>query len=246
MSTVEFSNVSFFSDGLAIIDELSFILPEHKLTAILGRPGSGKIVVPKLIGGILLPSKGSVVIDGEDSKTTDDGKIKQIRSKISYIFRNGGLISNLGVEENIRLSLDFHCQHLTESEKKARISWFLKYFQLPETILPKRPANLTRSEQKLVGFIRGMIIEPEVVLIDEPLENCEPNSQRLVLNQIMENKSKGLTQTIISQSLEQILPISDFILVLDKGKIIELDTRENILNSKNTITHNIILDYYMV
>ncbi len=246
MAGIEFSQVSFNSDGRAILQDLTFRLPESRLTLILGQAGSGKIVVPKLIGGILEPTNGSVLIDGIDTSTNDQKQAKSIRSKISYIFRNGGLISNLSIEENIRLSLDYHCPQLRENEKKERIERFLSIYQLNTSILAKRPANLTRSEQKLVGFIRGIIIEPEVALIDEPLENCEPQAQRLVLNQIKNNKSDGVTQTIISQSLEQIIPLTDYILVLDNGQIVELDKRDDIINSNNLTTQKIILDYTLV
>lgn len=246
MARVTFSEVGFESEGRAIVRDLSFTLPEGKLTLILGPSGSGKIVVPKLIGGILEPSKGVLSVDGVNVETPDREVQKKIRSKISYIFRNGGLISNLGIEENIRLSLDFHCAFLSETEKRERISRFLEFYKLAENILPKRPANLSRSEQKLVGIIRSMITEPKVVLIDEPLENCEPLAQRLVIKQILQNKSEGMTQTIIAQNLDQIIHLTDFILVLDHGRLVELESREEILNSTNPLTQKVISDYYLV
>ncbi|NTV45286.1 MAG: ATP-binding cassette domain-containing protein [Chlorobiales bacterium] len=243
MSRLEFNNVSFFSNGKKLLDDISFGLPDGSLLLIIGTVGAGKILIPKMIAGILSPDEGDILLDGQNLNEGSDEQLRQLRGRISYVFQNGGLISNLSILENLLLPLDYHYPNMSRADKMKRIGEQLDSFQLKD-VLDARPAALTRSTCKLIGFVRALLIEPEFVLYDEPLSNCDATAQRTILRKMVELKRSGkVSQVAVSQGTEYMLRLADYILVLDHGRVIEIGTQKEIAESKNEIIKAIMLEY---
>lgn len=243
MPRLEFKNVSFIANGTKLLDDVSFSLPEGIVLLVIGMAGAGKILIPKMLGGILTPDEGAILIDGQNLNEGNDHELRQLRGRISYVFQNGGLISNLSILENLLLPLDYHYPDMPRPDKLARINAKLESFQLKD-VLDARPAALSRSTCKLIGFVRALLIEPDIVLYDEPLSNCDATAQRTILRRMVELKRSGkVSQVVVSQGTEHMLRLAEYILVLDHGRLVEIGTQKEIAESKNDITREIMLEY---
>jgi len=232
---IQFSNVSFQQNGEKRISDFSLTFPEGELTLILGPAGSGKSLLLKMIAGIVEPTHGHVFCDGGDVFSGSAEALKHLRSKVSYIFRSGGLISNLTVKENLLLPLNFHFPEVSDEIKHEIVYKQLNEFGIA-SVKEKRPADISRSICKLVGLIRAIIIEPKVMLYDEPFYDCDTKSQLLILHEIERCKKNKLTQIVMSQSAENLVNYADWVMVFEDGKVHEMSRRTAIFNSKNTLT----------
>ncbi|ACF14622.1 ABC transporter-related protein [Chloroherpeton thalassium ATCC 35110] len=235
MAIIRFDNVTFRQNGKPIIEDFSFTFPEGELTLLLGPAGSGKGLILKMIAGIVEPDDGQVLCDGADVFSGSDDEIKRIRAKISYLFRSGGLISNLTIKENLLLPLDFHFPEILKQEKRQMIDNYLNEFGILSS-KEKRPADVSRSICKQVGLIRSLIIQSKIMLFDEPFYDCDIRGKLLIQHQIERNKKNKITQIILTQSTENLIEFADWIMIFENGKVQEMNRRDEILNSDNSIT----------
>ncbi|NTW48579.1 MAG: ATP-binding cassette domain-containing protein [Chlorobiales bacterium] len=242
MPRLEFKNVSFYWDERKLLDDVNFVLPNKGLLLIIGTAGAGKILIPKMVAGILSPDEGVILLNGVSLHEGNDEQLKKLRGRVSYVFQNGGLISNLSVLENLLLPLDFHFPEMSRPDKLEQINALLGHFQL-KGVLEARPAALSKSVCKLIGFIRALLTCPEFVMYDEPLSNCEAPAQRAILRKMVELRREGITQVVVSQGTEYMLRVADHILVLDQGRIVEMGAQKAIIESENPITQAIMQEY---
>ena len=201
---------------------------------IIGRSGCGKSVLLKLIIGLLKPDSGSIRIFGEETSHLSEEKMEGIRKKIGVVFQSSALLNSLNVEENIALPLREHT-HLTQEEIQKRVEEKLSLVGLKgaENLYPD---DLSGGMKKRVGIARALIMEPEIVLYDEPTTGLDPITASAINTLIMELEKKlRTTSIVVTHDMKSAYLVGDRVGLLYQGKIVEIATPQNIQKSKNPV-----------
>jgi ABC-type transporter Mla maintaining outer membrane lipid asymmetry ATPase subunit MlaF len=241
-SIITLKNVGFKYDDNVILNDVNLDIKTDTFTVIIGHSGSGKSILMKIMATLLYPDTGNVRIFGEDVTGYEYMKLVPVKKRIGYAFQDGALLSNLSVEENLLLPLDFHYKEIGRKEKLEKIYDFLKKLMIENT-MHQRPAQLSSGEKKIISIVRAMIVEPEILFLDEPLAFMDATIAKTIIVLINEYAIKENTTVVcVSNSKRIILDNSEEIAILDNGKILIHEKKETIIGMDPEKRHTIIND----
>ncbi|MCK6546075.1 ABC transporter ATP-binding protein [Myxococcota bacterium] len=208
-----------FGDN-AVLKGINLDFPAGTTTVILGGSGSGKSVLMKHLIGLLEPDRGRILVDGEDIAGMQGEKLNTLRSKFGMVFQWAALFDSMTVGDNVAFPLREHKRELGEKEIMRRVAEKLALFGL-EGIEEKYPADLSGGMRKRVGLARAIIMEPKIVLYDEPTTGLDPITTDYVDEMIKRAKEKlGVTSVVISHDIASAFNIADYIAFLYEGEIV--------------------------
>jgi phospholipid/cholesterol/gamma-HCH transport system ATP-binding protein len=203
-----------------------------KINIIIGGSGQGKSVLMKHLMGLLKPDAGKILVDGEDIVPMSDFQLNRVRLKFGMSFQYSALFDSLTVEENVSFPLIEHTRK-SKSEIKQLVKERLESLGL-HNILNKYPSELSGGMRKRVGLARALVLEPKILLYDEPTTGLDPVATKNVDDMIRDiSHQTGVTSIVISHDMASTFRIGNRISMLFEGKIIESGTPEQILRSKN-------------
>jgi phospholipid/cholesterol/gamma-HCH transport system ATP-binding protein len=212
---------------------VSFDLYEGEILGLFGGSGTGKSVILRSIIGLENPDSGAVIFEGKDLTQMKERDLFEVRTHISYVFQNGALFDSLTVEENLAYPLQAHTD-LSDEEIHKRVNAILELVDMKDSnrLLP---AELSGGMQKRAGLARAIILEPKVVLFDEPTAGLDPvNTQRLLHN-ILTFKKQGMTGIFVTHDIPSAFEICDRIAILKDGKIVLTMTTEEMKKSNDPL-----------
>lgn len=223
---IEFRNVTKRFNGRVVLDRVNISIYENQITTIIGKSGSGKSVLLKHCVGLLDPDEGEILMEGmpvNEMKRT--GKWDRYRSNISYMFQGNALFDSMTVFENVALPL-----RQTTSMKSGEIRQKV-LSRIEQTDLGgaagKYPAELSAGMQKRVALARVLVMDPKVVLFDEPTTGQDLIRRNDILSMILHYKKRfGFSAVLISHDIPDVFFISDRILMLWENRIIFQGTYE--------------------
>ncbi|MFW7377642.1 MAG: ABC transporter ATP-binding protein [Oligoflexus sp.] len=220
MTIIEFQNVTKTFGTRHVLDGLELKVPEGKITVILGKSGEGKSVTIKHIMGLLQPTSGKVIVDGEDVAAFDKEGLRHFRQKFGMLFQHAALFDSLSVFENVAFPLREHAQ-LKEAEIKSRVQEVLQQVGLPD-YGRKMPDTLSTGEKKRVGLARALVHNPKIILYDEPTTGMDPLVSEMIdelIVTVSRARNQDLTSIVISHDLKAALDIGEYLVMLYKGKV---------------------------
>ena len=221
-----------------VLRGLSLDFAPSTTTVILGGSGNGKSVFMKHLVGLLRPDEGQVLIEGEDLWQASKSALKHIRQKFGMVFQMAALFDSLTVFDNVVFPLREHRPKLKAKEHEELVMNRLEALGLADS-RDKYPAELSGGMRKRVGLARAVILDPKVVLYDEPTTGLDPLTTKNVDEMIMAAKEKfGVTNIVISHDINSSFRIADQIAFLDQGQIIEHGPVEAFRNTSNTTIQN--------
>lgn len=192
---------------------------EGEILVILGASGSGKSVLLKHIIGLLRPDEGSIFVKGVDITRLNESELNEIRKSFGMVFQNSALFDSMTVFENVAFPLVEHTK-LSEEEIKERVTEKLNILGL-YNVEDKYPAELSGGMKKRVGLARAVILNPEIVLYDEPTTGLDPITTVTVNEMILSAREKfNITSIVISHDIGSAFMIADKIAFLYNGVII--------------------------
>ncbi len=203
-----------------------------EVLTIIGGSGAGKSVMLKHLIGLNQPDEGQIIFDSQDITHLSEKEYIPVRKRIGMLFQGGALFDSLTVFENLAYPLREHTT-FTEEEiiKKIGLELELVGLKGKENIYP---SDLSGGMKKRVGLARATILEPEVILFDEPTTGLDPYNTRKINEVIVDlNKGSNITCIIVTHDMESTFAITDRIAMVYQGKIIVEDTKENIKNTDN-------------
>lgn len=201
---------------------INLTLHRGESLGLLGGSGTGKSVLLRSIIGLERIDAGEMYFNGERYDQLTENQLKSIRIRISYSFQSGALFDSVNVFENIAYPLFEHTR-FSYSQIKDKVAEMLKLIDLPgkEEVMP---SDLSGGMQKRVGMARAMILNPEIILYDEPTAGLDPANTLNVVSLMQKLKDKGLASIFVTHDIPSALALCDRIVVLHEGKIIFDDT----------------------
>lgn len=163
---------------------------------VLGRSGTGKSVLIKIISGMLKPDKGTVNVLGYDVNKLDEKELRDLRLKIGFSFQHSALYDSMTVRENLEFPLVRNSRHLSKKEINAAVETVLDAVGLSQT-MEQMPSELSGGQKKRIGIARTLILQPEIMLYDEPTAGLDPITSIEINNLINEVQERYHTSAII-------------------------------------------------
>lgn len=217
---------------------VSLKLCRGEILGLWGGSGTGKSVILRSIIGLEKPDRGNILFNHRDIVQLTERQMIDVRKKIAYVFQNGALFDSLTVEENLAYPLLEHTKLLPE-EIQDRVNTMLELIDMKGSnrLLP---GELSGGMQKRAGLARAIILNPEIILFDEPTAGLDPlNTQRLLQN-INKLKTRGITGIFVTHDIPSAFEISDRIAILYNGQIYKIDTVENIRKSNDPLVRSFV------
>jgi len=198
---------------------------------VLGRSGTGKSVLIKIISGLLKQDSGSVIVLGEDVSKLDDRELTELRLKIGFSFQNSALYDSMTVRENLEFPLVRNKKHLTHQEVDEAVKKVLKAVGLSQTE-KQMPSELSGGQRKRIGIARTLILNPEIMLYDEPTAGLDPITCIEINNLINSVKeSYKTTSIIITHDLTCAKATGDRVAMLLDGTFAKQGTFEEVFDT---------------
>lgn len=236
---VELLNVSIgFGDDVTL-ESISMRIPRGKLVAITGPSGCGKSTLLKIAAGLLQPDTGSVTIEGVDIFNVSRNTLYELRKDYAFVFQDGALMSNLTLYNNLALPLRYH-YHLKDSEIESKVMAVLEDFGLRNEgrLLP---AQLSIGQRKLASFARGLIMEPNLIFVDEPVSGIDAITLNKMVDKILPLRDDPVVTVImVSHNLDFIKSSADYIALIYQNKLFAYGRRDDILKSDDPILQGIL------
>ncbi|MFI3229055.1 MAG: ABC transporter ATP-binding protein [Bacillota bacterium] len=229
MAIIEVKEVSkSFINNVFILNKVSLDINAGDFVSIVGESGSGKSTLLTIMGGIDRPTSGSVMFDGEELTAMNESQLATLRkTKLGFVFQFFNLAPLLTVYENIMLPIVLGSNKVKDYEEKALE--LMEYLGITEH-KNKLPAKLSGGEQQRVAIARGMICDPEVILLDEPTGNLDSKNSNEIMQLLKKiNKEKGTTIVQVTHSDHNALFGNKIITIVD-GKIESVQSEDAIAN----------------
>jgi phospholipid/cholesterol/gamma-HCH transport system ATP-binding protein len=224
---------------VAVLRGINLTIQRAKINIIIGGSGVGKSVLLRHMIGLLKPDRGKILLDGEDIVSMSEFKLNKIRRKFGMLFQYSALFDSMNVYENVAFPLREHTS-LKEREIQERVFEKLSLLKIADAAW-KMPAEISGGMKKRVGLARAIILNPEIIMYDEPTTGLDPIATRQVDDMIKEMAEKlGVTSVVISHDIASAFRIGDKIAMLHEGKIIFQGDANNILSSSEPVINEFI------
>ncbi len=238
-SLVELQHLTFGYGDRVILDDISLSVPRGKVTALMGASGGGKTTVLRLIGGQYRAQKGALQFDGSDVTAMNQSQLYTARRRMGMLFQFGALFADLSVFENVAFPLREHTD-LPESLIRDIVLMKLNAVGL-RGARDLMPSNLSGGMSRRVALARAIVLDPELIMYDEPFAGLDPISLGTSARLIRElNDAMGLTSILVSHDLEQTFAIADHIIILANGKIATQGTAEEVMKSEDPLVYQFV------
>jgi phospholipid/cholesterol/gamma-HCH transport system ATP-binding protein len=216
---IRLRNVTFQRDDKVILDDVSMDIRQGSIVAIMGPSGVGKTTILRLISGQLIPSAGSIEVNGRQIPTLSRRELYECRKDIGVLLQDGALFTDLTVFENVATPLREHTG-LCETEIHQRVLDKLGSVGLAGTE-DLMPHSLSGGMARRVALARAVIMNPKIVLFDEPLTGLDPIAMSTVGRLIRETNDRlGLTSVIVTHNVEQMKRLVDYCFILAGARLI--------------------------
>ena len=222
-----------------VLNEIDLDIFPGETLAVIGPSGTGKSTVLKVLTGLLAPTSGSVVIEGQETNSFDEAQWDELRKHMGVVFQYSALFDFLTVGENVAFGLRRHFS-LPEEEIQGRVEELLKLVGLPDA-KDMIPAELSGGMKKRVGLARALAMEPQIVYYDEPTAGLDPVMTMTISRLIKKTQQKfNVTSLLVTHDMESVFTCADRVAMLYNGKIVQIGTVDEIKNSTNPVVRAFI------
>ncbi len=203
-----------------VLNGISLTVKRGETLAVLGRSGTGKSVLLRIIIGLEKPDSGLVRIHGQDIAGMGLDQIGEIRKKMGFLFQHAALYDSLTVEQNVAFPLRHHKKDMSRSEQDDRVRALLAEVGM-EGGLGKMPSDISGGMQKRVGLARALALEPDILLLDEPTAGLDPISAAEIDDLVLKLQAEHhMASIVVTHDLHSAKTIADRLALLNEGDVV--------------------------
>jgi phospholipid/cholesterol/gamma-HCH transport system ATP-binding protein len=224
-----------------VLGGINLEVRQGETLSILGRSGTGKSVLLKLIVGLQVPDSGSICIHGKEIAGLPMDQLNEIRKKIGFLFQNSALYDSLTVEENVAFPLRRHIK-MSDRERTKRVQELLSSVGM-EQDSQKMPGQISGGMQKRVGLARALALGPDILLFDEPTAGLDPITAAEIGELILKlQKERNMASIVVTHDIHGAQTVSDRVALLRDGQILIEGTFEDLQKSTDTFVVQFLND----
>ena len=236
---VEIRNLDYAINGRPIFAGLDLDIPRGSITAIMGPSGTGKTTLLRLITGQVIADGGSIVVAEQDMRTVRRKELYVLRRRMGMLFQNGALLTDLSVFENVAFPLREHTD-LPERLIRQLVLTKLQAVGL-RGAADLMAAELSGGMSRRVALARAIVMDPEILIYDEPFVGLDPISLGVILRLIRRlNDALGISSIVVSHDVQEISTVADTVYLLSGGKVAAKGTPQELQNNPSEIVRQFI------
>ncbi|MEK6772255.1 MAG: ATP-binding cassette domain-containing protein [Pseudomonadota bacterium] len=229
---VDIRDVHFSRGDRSILKGINVPIRRGSVTAIMGGSGCGKTTLLNLIGGRIKPNRGQVLVDGQSVPDLDTDALYELRKRMAMLFQSGALFTDLSVFENVAFPIREHTK-LPESILRTVVLMKLETVGL-RGARELMPSELSGGMARRVALARAIVLEPTLIMYDEPFTGLDPISKGVIAKLIRSlNENLGITSIVVSHDVAETCQISDYAYLMGDGRIIGEGTPAEVQQSKS-------------
>ncbi len=224
-----------------VLKEINLEVAQGETLSVLGRSGTGKSVLLKLIIGLHYPDSGSIRVNGQEVTGLPMKQLNEVRKKIGFLFQQAALYDSLTVEENVAFPLRRHSK-MSDDERSERVRELLASVGM-EQDAHKLPAEISAGMQKRVGLARALALEPDILLFDEPTAGLDPITAAEIDDLILRlQRERKMTSVVVTHDIHGAQKVSDRLALMRDGQILIEGTFEDLQKSRDTFVTQFLSD----
>jgi phospholipid/cholesterol/gamma-HCH transport system ATP-binding protein len=238
-SIIEIRNVGYAISGRPVFAGLDMDFPRGRITAVMGPSGTGKTTLLRLITGQVLADSGSIVVAGQELRGVSRADLYTLRRRMGMLFQNGALLTDLSVFENVAFPLREHTD-LPERLIRQLVLTKLQAVGL-RGAAELMPSELSGGMSRRVALARAIVLDPEILIYDEPFVGLDPISLGVILRLIRHlNDALGITSIVVSHDVQEISTVADAVFLLSGGKVAAKGTPQELRSYPSEIVRQFV------
>src|SRR5450631_3495578 len=219
-SIIEVENLHKAFGNQVVLNGMTLRVNRGETLGVLGRSGTGKSVLLRIIIGLETADSGSVRIHGQSIAGLPLDQMSEIRKKMGFLFQHAALYDSLTVAENVAFPIEHHRRDLSKAERDDRVTHLLAEVGM-EDAAAKMPSDISGGMQKRVGLARALALEPDILLLDEPTAGLDPISSGEIDELILKlQREHQMASIVVTHDLHSARTIADRLALLDKGNVV--------------------------
>ena len=240
-AVIEVADIYKTFEEKKVLQGVSLKLYRGETMSILGRSGQGKSVMIKCIVRLITPDEGYIQVLGQEVLNLKADELNQLRSRVGYLFQEGALYDSMTLAENLLFPLERNKPGLSEAEKQELVESTLRSVDLLDDI-DKMPAELSGGMRKRAGLARTLVLQPEIILYDEPTTGLDPYTSRDINELIVRiQEIYNVSSMVVTHDMRCAKRVSDRIVILQNGNFIARGTFEELQNHENETVRNYLV-----
>ncbi|HPY80726.1 MAG TPA: ATP-binding cassette domain-containing protein [Bacteroidales bacterium] len=237
---IEVIGVSKYFGERRVLNQISTAFDDGKVNLVIGRSGSGKTVLMKLLVDLYTPEEGKILYDGRSFHHLKAIEKKNIRSEIGMVFQGGALFDSLTIQENVMFPLNMLKENLSEEEKLERVNFCLKRVDL-ENANFLFPSELSGGMKKRAAIARAIACNPKYLFCDEPNSGLDPKTSLIIDRLIIEITHEfNITTVVNTHDINSVITIGETITFIHEGNLAWYGNKDNVLTSDNELLNDFI------
>jgi phospholipid/cholesterol/gamma-HCH transport system ATP-binding protein len=238
-SLVEIRNLTYAYGRRRVLEHIDMAIPRGKVVAIMGISGSGKTTILRLIGGVLRPQRGEVIVAGQSVPELDRGALYALRRRMGMLFQFGALFTDLSVFDNVAFQIREHTD-LPESMVRDLVMMKLHAVGL-RAVHAAMPGELSGGMARRVALARAIALDPMLMMYDEPFTGLDPIALGVTANLIRDlNSALGATSIVVTHDVAEALKVVDYVYYLSAGRIVAQGTAAELRAHADPLVHQFV------
>lgn len=225
---IKYDKISKVYKNVSVLKEIDLEIEDGELVVLVGPSGSGKTTLLKMLNSLILPTSGNILLDG---KALSKFNLRDLRLEIGYVLQQVALFPNLTVLENMSIIPKMKKWN-KEKIYKIAVKLLDRVGMPAKDYLNRYPSELSGGQQQRVGILRSIMTNPKMLLMDEPFSALDSISRKELQKLMVElHQEFKITSIFVTHDIDEALAIADRIIILNEGKIVQIGTVEDILQS---------------
>lgn len=197
-----------------VLRDINLSIPRGQTVALLGESGCGKTVLMKTVIGLVQPTAGEIIYDGRNLAQLSDAEITQLRTRFGFVFQQAALFDSMTIQQNVAFPLRQHTRQ-SEAEMSRTVMQRLAEVGLPDSVVQKKPAELSGGMRKRVGLARALAMNPEIMLYDEPTTGLDPIMSDVINELILRvRRQYPVTSIVVTHDMHSARKVADRVVML--------------------------------